>query len=141
MNLLPGKARDPRGMARDNRVFVVAVLWILRTGSPWRDLPRELGNWHSTYVRFARWRDSGIREPVADVLGGGADIDQAAAPCGGAGLRVGERTIGVVGAGNHDGREGKALSGQRRKAGCLGREIGALGIGNGDQQGGPDRGM
>ncbi|MBK7815074.1 MAG: transposase [Rhodocyclaceae bacterium] len=29
---------------------------ILRTGSPWRDLPHELGNWHSTYVRFARWR-------------------------------------------------------------------------------------
>lgn len=47
-HLLPGKASDPGCTARDNRVFVEAVLWILRTGSPWRDLPHEFGNWHST---------------------------------------------------------------------------------------------
>lgn len=75
-HLLPGKASDPGCTAKDNRLFVEAVLWILRTGSPWRDLPRELGNWHSTYVRFARWRDSGVWERVADVLGGDADMEQ-----------------------------------------------------------------
>ena len=41
--LLPGKASDPCCMAKDNRCFVEAVLWIMRTGSPWRNLPPELG--------------------------------------------------------------------------------------------------
>ena len=58
--LLPGKASDPGCTAKDNRRFVEAVLWIMRTGSPWRDLPAELGHWHRTYVRFARWRDKGV---------------------------------------------------------------------------------
>ena len=73
--LLPGKASDPGCTAKDNRSFVEAVLWILRTGSPWRDLPREFGKWHSTYMRFARWRDSGVWERVADVLGRDADME------------------------------------------------------------------
>lgn len=75
-HLLPGKASDPGCTAKDNRLFVEAVLWILRTGSPWRDLPRELGNWHSTSVRFARWRDSGVWERMADLLVDDADMEQ-----------------------------------------------------------------
>ena len=43
--LLPGKAGDRGATAQDNRLFVEAVLWIVRTGSPWRDLPADLGNW------------------------------------------------------------------------------------------------
>lgn len=73
--LLPGKASDPGCTAKDNRLFVEAILWILRTGSPWRDLPREFGKWHSTYMRFARWRDSGVWERVADVLCSDADME------------------------------------------------------------------
>jgi transposase len=41
---LPGKLSDPGQSAKDNRLFVEAVLWIARTGSPWRDLPAEFGN-------------------------------------------------------------------------------------------------
>lgn len=74
-HLLPGKASDPGCTAKDNRLFVEAVLWILRTGSPWRDLPKEFGRWHSTYMRFARWRDRGVWERVADVLGRDADME------------------------------------------------------------------
>ena len=74
-HLLPGKASDPGCTAKDNRLFVEAVLWILRTGSRWGDLPYELGNWHSTYFRFARWRDSGVWERMADVLGADADME------------------------------------------------------------------
>jgi transposase len=37
--LLPGKAGDPGRSAANNRLFLVAVLWIARTGAPWRDLP------------------------------------------------------------------------------------------------------
>ena len=73
--LLPGKTSDPGCTAKDNRLFVEAILWILRTGSPWRDLPREFGKWHGTYMPFARWRDSGVWERVADVLGRDADME------------------------------------------------------------------
>ncbi len=75
-DLLPGKASDPGCTAKDNRLFVEAVLWIARTGSPWRDLPAELGNWHTTYVRFARWRDSGVWDRVANALAGDAELER-----------------------------------------------------------------
>lgn len=74
--LLPGKASDPGCTAKDNRLFVEAVLWIARTGSPWRDLPTELGNWHTTYVRFARWRDTGVWDRVAQALAGDAELER-----------------------------------------------------------------
>jgi putative transposase len=54
--LLPGR-RGPAGA--DNRRFVEAVLWLARTGAPWRALPPAWGNWHTTYTRFARWAKSG----------------------------------------------------------------------------------
>ncbi len=74
--LLPGKASDRGVTAKDNRRFVEAVLWIMRTGSPWRDLPAELGHWHRTFVRFSRWREKGVWERVATALRGDADLEQ-----------------------------------------------------------------
>ena len=47
--MLPGKAGDVGVTAADHRKFVEAVLWIARTGSPWRDLPAQLGQWHTTH--------------------------------------------------------------------------------------------
>ena len=58
--LLPGKASDRGVTAKDNRTFVEAVLWIARIGSPWRDLPGELGHWHRVYVRYSRWAKCGV---------------------------------------------------------------------------------
>jgi transposase len=57
---LPGRAGVRGGVAHDNRRFINAVFWILRTGAPWRDLPSEYGDWKNTHRRFSRWRDKGI---------------------------------------------------------------------------------
>ena len=57
--LLPGQPGQHGGVARDNRRFINAVLWIARTGAPWRDLPERLGNWNSQWRRFDRWSAMG----------------------------------------------------------------------------------
>jgi putative transposase len=57
---LPGKAIDPGRTAQDNRLFVEAVLWIVRTSSPWRDLPSAFGKWNSVFQRFGRWSKAGV---------------------------------------------------------------------------------
>src|SRR3954471_2605134 len=54
-SLLPGKASDRGVTAKDNRLFLEAVLLRIRTGLPWRDLPSEFGNWNSVFQRFRRW--------------------------------------------------------------------------------------
>jgi len=74
-HLLPGKASDRGVTAKDNRRFVEAVLWIMRTGSPWRDLPAEYGHWHRTYVRFSRWREKGVFERIAQAFVSDADME------------------------------------------------------------------
>ena len=52
---LPGKGGDPGRHGRDNRLFMEAVLWIVRTGASWRKLPPEFGHWYTAYTRFNRW--------------------------------------------------------------------------------------
>ena len=52
--------------AKDNRLFINAVFWILRTGAPWRDLPPDYGDWKNTHRRFCRWRDKGIWESLLE---------------------------------------------------------------------------
>jgi putative transposase len=47
---LPGKRMDPGRTAADSRLFVEAVLWLARTGAPWRDLPELFGNWNSALI-------------------------------------------------------------------------------------------
>ena len=43
-----------------DRDFLEAILYLNRTGSPWRDLPAELGYWHAVYMRFRRWEERGV---------------------------------------------------------------------------------
>jgi transposase len=56
--LLPENGR-PGGRWRDHREVVNAILWKLRTGAPWRDLPERYGPWQTCYDRFVRWRRDG----------------------------------------------------------------------------------
>ena len=65
---LPGRRGVWGGVAKDNRRFINAVFWILRTGAPWRDLPPEYGDWKNTHRRFCRWRDKGIWELLLEQL-------------------------------------------------------------------------
>ena len=73
-HLLPGKASDRGVTAKDNRLFIEAVLWIARTGSPWRDLPPRLGNWHNVYTRFSRWGKSGVWQRIIEAVRTDADL-------------------------------------------------------------------
>ena len=67
-DLLPGQAGDPGVTAKDNRLFVNAVLWIARTGAPWRDLPERFGPWGSVWKRFDRWGAKGVWRRVFETL-------------------------------------------------------------------------
>lgn len=75
-DLLPGRPGQHGGIAEDNRRFINAVLYVARTGIPWRDLPERLGNWNSQWRRFDRWAEAGrfaalaavLRDPDLDIL-------------------------------------------------------------------------
>jgi len=73
--LLPGKASDRGVTAKDNRLFLEAVLWRVRTGLPWRDLPSEFGNWNSIFQRFRRWVRAGVFERLFEQLSGQPDFE------------------------------------------------------------------
>jgi transposase len=75
--LLPGQSGDRGVTASDNRRFLEAVLWRVRTGSPWRDLPPVLGNWNSTFRRFRRWANAGVFESLFNALSGEPDFEYA----------------------------------------------------------------
>jgi transposase len=67
-DLLPGQEGDPGATAKDNRLFVNAVMWIAKTGAPWRDLPERFGNWNSVFQRFNRWGKAGVFQTIMEKL-------------------------------------------------------------------------
>lgn len=71
---LPGKTSDPGRTGADNRQFLEAVLYVARTGIPWRDLPRDFGEWNSVYQRFARWEKRGVWEQIFGELSKGGEF-------------------------------------------------------------------
>ena len=74
---LPGRKETVGVTAKDNRLFVEAVLYRYRTGIPWRDLPERFGHWKAVHTRFSRWAEQGIWEFVFEVLTSDADNEYA----------------------------------------------------------------
>jgi putative transposase len=72
---LPGKPGDPGRTGADNRLFVEAVLWLARTGVPWRDPPDSFGNWNSVFVRFSRWSKDGVRDRLFAAMADDPDFE------------------------------------------------------------------
>lgn len=73
--LCVGKPEDPGGTGANNRMFVEAVLYVARTGTPWRDLPPAFGNWNSVYVRFNRWSEGAVWQRIFAALSDDPDFE------------------------------------------------------------------
>jgi transposase len=76
-DLLPGREGHVGVTAKDNRLFVEAVLYRYRAGIPWRDLPERFGPWKAVHTRFARWAASGVWERMFTHLAEDADNEYA----------------------------------------------------------------
>lgn len=74
-NMLPGREGHAGVTAKDNRIFINGVLWIFKTGAPWRDLPERYGHWKNVHRRFARWSKAGIFDRIFRVLSEDADME------------------------------------------------------------------
>ena len=73
--LIAGKEGDKGRHGEDNRLFVDAVLWLVRAGAPWRDLPDEFGKWNSVFRRFRRWAKKGVWKRLFTELGEDPDLE------------------------------------------------------------------
>ena len=73
---LSGRRGQWGGIAKDNRLFINAVFWILRTGAPWRDLPPDYGKWGTVYQRFRRWSKKGVWAKILKILASEPDLKQ-----------------------------------------------------------------
>src|SRR6202171_3661170 len=72
---LPGQAVYAGRSGADNRLCMEAVLWLARTGVPWRDLPDSFGNWNSVFVRFTRWSKAGVWDRLFAAMADDPDFE------------------------------------------------------------------
>ena len=66
--LLPPERGRWARPAQDNRRFLNGMLYVLRTGCPWRDMHERYGKWNSVYVRFRRWAEQGVWDALLQTL-------------------------------------------------------------------------
>jgi transposase len=75
--LLPGREGSVGVTAKDNRLFVEAVIYRYRAGIAWRDLPERFGPWKAVHTRFSRWAANGVWQRMFQHLAGEADNEYA----------------------------------------------------------------
>lgn len=68
----PGTPGRPQ---KDTRSILNAVIWLARSGAPWRDLPERYGPWETVYSRFQDWLKRGIIEQIFGALSIDADME------------------------------------------------------------------
>ena len=73
--LLPGTSRSRGVTAKDNRLFLEAVLWKVRVGGPWRDLPPGFGSWNSVFRRFRRWAENDVFQHIFEAVSADPDFE------------------------------------------------------------------
>src|SRR5215204_2455877 len=73
--LLPAQKPRTGRPANDHRTVLNGILWILRTGSPWRTLPERYGSWKTVSSRFYRWQRAGVWDRILSALQRRADAD------------------------------------------------------------------
>lgn len=76
-DFLPGREGHVGGTAKDNRLFVEAVLYRCRAGIAWRDLPERFGNFRVFHTRHTRWSKSGVWQRIVEHLAEDADNEYA----------------------------------------------------------------
>ena len=62
---LSGRPGTPGRSGNNNRMSLEEMIWITRTGAPWRDLPKEFGNWNTVH---RRWAQCGVSQRIFDVI-------------------------------------------------------------------------
>jgi transposase len=72
-SLLPSQKPLTGRPNKNHRTIINGILWILRTGAPWRDLPEQYGSWKTVSSRFYRWRSAGIWQQILKKLQQRAD--------------------------------------------------------------------
>jgi transposase len=72
-----GKPTDPGRTGSDGRMFLEAVLWIARTSSPWRDLPKIFGKWNAVFARFRYWVKADVFQRIFEAVSGDPDLEYA----------------------------------------------------------------
>lgn len=70
-----GKPTDPGRSGGDNRLFLEAVLWVARTGSPWRDLPALFGKWNTIFKRYRDWVKADVFQRLFDAVSEEPDME------------------------------------------------------------------
>ena len=65
--VLPGRPENPGRSGNDNWMSLEGMIWVARTGAPWRDLPKEFGNWNTVHRRFRRWVQGGVFQRIFEV--------------------------------------------------------------------------
>ncbi len=73
--LLPPEKPHTGCPSKDHRTVINGILWILRTGAPWRDLPRRYGAWQTVSGRFYHWRRIGLLQEILQTLQQQADAE------------------------------------------------------------------
>jgi transposase len=120
--LLPPEQPPTGKPNKPHRTLLNGILWKLRTGAPWRDLPDRYGPWSTVYSRFRRWRLAGVWEQVFTAVQAQADaagqLDWTLHFVDGTTIRAHQHAAGAQGGTRQPRRWGTVRGASRRKSTC-----------------------